>query len=717
MTTELENTEYEEEIYEDFEFIIEESDDENLKMLTIYSENIENDKYYIGSEVCELLGHKNITHFIKKNVRDDNKIKFKNYTGKKEPVLDSRQILLKKEGVYELLKKNRKKLSEDTIDILIKANIDVSKIIKDIKDTKDDDDSDDSDEEDEDELTMYSYINNGYCFEYFIGLQITSLIGYSNVTQALSNVSKQNKLEFRDYPGVKKPKLDPKSILITRDGAIELLIKTRKRISSDVLYMLKEFGIDTTNRKCLTKEQQTLSAIANAFKTEKIEDQFKIGNYYLDMLFPEYRIVVECDENGHADRKPYKERERMDYVNKEFDIDDSYWIRYNPDEYDFDISRVIGRIYNKINEIKDRDVLVKVEPKKVDIISEIVKVFDESEIMEIDYDIKNQYKIDLYFPEYKIIVDCIENEYSDLANEERILIINKWLKIDDTYWIRYDKEMEDISKIIGEVFLLMKTKKKSLYRVCSTCKKSKELDDFHLSSYQTLGRDYSCKVCKNMKNKIKNDKKKENLVEISEKICETCKETKEIEHFWKGICYRDGYCKNCKICETEYRKKILEEKRKLPENFKECSKCKEIKAKQEFNKRSDCYDGFQTICRVCVNSLREEKKEKEYHDPNILKVLYDDDGNRYFVASEVAKMIGYDRSDALIRYIPKDDKIVYKNIPNIKGPKAKPNVVLITLDDIKNYMKTTGNGNVYALRRLKRIIEDDDIHNIPIEEK
>ena len=97
--------------------------------------------------------------------------------------------------------------------------------------------------------------------------------------------------------------------------------------------------------------------------------------------------------------------------------------------------------------------------------------------------------------------------------------------------------------------------------------------------------------------------------------------------------------------------------------------------------------------------------------------MYDDDGNRYFVASEVAKMIGYDRSDALIRYIPKDDKIVYKNIPNIKGPKAKPNVVLITLDDIKNYMKTTGNGNVYALRRLKRIIEDDDIHNIPIEEK
>ena len=130
--------------------------------------------------------------------------------------------------------------------------------------------------------------------------------------------------------------------------------------------MLKEFGIDTTNRKCLTKEQQTLSAIANAFKTEKIEDQFKIGNYYLDMLFPMYRIIIECDENGHADRKPYNERERMDFVNKEFDIDDSHWIRYNPDEYDFDISKVIGRIYNKINQMKSKDVsVIKEEPKKI----------------------------------------------------------------------------------------------------------------------------------------------------------------------------------------------------------------------------------------------------------------------------------------------------------------------------------------------------------------
>ena len=398
MTTELENTEY-----EDFEIIIEESSDEEetqiIKDLTIYNDS--KNEYYIGSEVCELLGHKNITHFIKMNVSDDNKITFKNYTGKKEPVLDPRQILITKEGVYELLQKNIKKMSQHVIDILIKANIDVSIIIK-------DDEDDDEKKNDEDELTMYSYINNGYCFEYFIGLQITSLIGYSNVTQALSNVSKQNKLEFRDYPGVKKPKLDPKSILITRDGAIELLIKTRKRISQDILHLFKEFGIETTNRKCLTKEQQTLSAIANSFKTEKIEDQFKVGSYYLDMYFPEYKIIIECDENGHADRKPYKERERMDYVNKEFDINDDYWIRYNPDEHDFDISKVIGRIFRLINQFKDEKAELErkvFEEKLILEQQEREKIEDELKQQRIKNALESHPKVEIEIPDIKLEMD------------------------------------------------------------------------------------------------------------------------------------------------------------------------------------------------------------------------------------------------------------------------------------------------------------------------
>jgi len=205
------------------------------------------------------------------------------------------------------------------------------------------------------ELSVYHYdVRHEFSEEYFVGYQISALLGYNNTKNVIKkNVSKCNQIAFRDLPEEsKKPELNPKTTLINRDGAIEILIKTRKRISPDVLHILKRFGIDTTNRKCLTKEQQTLSALTNTFKTEKFEDQFKVGRYYLDLYFPEYKIVVECDENGHTDRKPDDERKRMDYVNEKLGLTDDNWIRFNPDEKDFDVSKVSGKIYTRINLLK-----------------------------------------------------------------------------------------------------------------------------------------------------------------------------------------------------------------------------------------------------------------------------------------------------------------------------------------------------------------------------
>jgi very-short-patch-repair endonuclease len=208
------------------------------------------------------------------------------------------------------------------------------------------------------ELTVYQYeVRHEFSEEYFVGYQIAALLGYNNTNQVIkNNVSKCNRLIFRDLPEeIKNPELNPKTILINRKGAVEILIKTRKRISPDVFHILQRFGIQITNDKCLTKEQQTLSHIATAFKSEKFEDQYKVGKYYLDMYFTDYKLVIECDENGHSDRKPDDERNRMEFVNKELGIDNTNWIRYNPDEYAFDIIKVISRIYRKIDEIKDKN--------------------------------------------------------------------------------------------------------------------------------------------------------------------------------------------------------------------------------------------------------------------------------------------------------------------------------------------------------------------------
>jgi very-short-patch-repair endonuclease/prophage antirepressor-like protein/transposase len=317
--------------------------------LTTYSYTSDNlhYEYFVANEISNMLGYKNINQIVSKNVSEDNKIIFKNYKGNKEPYLNPNTILITKEGINEILNSTRKCINDISKQILIKYNI-----------------IEDESYEEKDELTTYSYISNGLYFEYFVGYEISALLGYKNVNQAISNnVSKCNRLVFKDYPGPKYPNLEPLTILITRDGVCDLLIKTRKRLTPDVLHILKKFQIETTNKKCLTKEQQTLSAIANAFKTEKVEDQVPCGSYFLDMYFPEYKIVVECDENGHSDRKPCDERERMDFVNQQLNIDDENWIRFNPDEHDFDISKVIGKIYRFIKQ-KENEKIINEENNK-----------------------------------------------------------------------------------------------------------------------------------------------------------------------------------------------------------------------------------------------------------------------------------------------------------------------------------------------------------------
>jgi len=292
--------------------------------------------------------------------------------------------------------------------------------------------------EDTKELTNYSYISNGLCFEYFIGYEIATLLGYKSPHSTIVKiVSKCNQLIFKDYPGVKVPDLDPRTILITRDGAIEILIKTRKRISPDVLHIFKSFGIDTTNRKCLTKEQQTLSALTNVFKTEKFEDQFKVGKYYLDLYFPEYKIVVECDEDGHKDRKPDDEKKRMDFVNKKLNLSNDNWIRFNPDEKDFDVSKVIGKIYIKINLLKSIKIeeLLHNHQLQNNIVSneeehdDNHEDFDDKQVIR-DLENKNSFK--------QIRKICKELEIIQLGNKTDMI----------KRIVKYNKELKKIIKII-----------------------------------------------------------------------------------------------------------------------------------------------------------------------------------------------------------------------------------------------------------------------------
>jgi very-short-patch-repair endonuclease len=519
------------------ELIIEYSDDdqEEEKKLTVYEYSLNNSiilKYFIGKEIGKLIGYKNIGEIIKNSVSKSNQITFREYKGEKIPKLNPRVILITQDGVMELLLKTHKKISpkaENTLSLFdikinkykIQKNTEEEGELKELKELT--------------ELTEYYYISEGLMFEYFIGYEITALIGYINPNKTIKdNVSKCNQLQFREYPGVKIPLLDPRVILITRDGAVEILIKTRKRISSDVLHMLKKFGIETTNKKCLTKEQQTLSSIANAFKTEKFNDQKNVGKYNLDMYFDEYRFPTECDEYDHQDRKPENERERMDFVNKELEIDDSYWIRFNPDEKDFDVIKVISKIHTmmKIKGVWKKPIIKYVDPTK----------FKKN---------KNVLNLDPEKPCNMCgLVKKLEEFNSALSHRDKRENVCTICRRKRQAEILVEQKNEMETKNITEI-------------KCNLCGEDKKLDDFYNDKNSPTGHMRRCKICHINRLKV--------LVEVKDKIiitdkkCSCCKEVKSVLEFYKLLKSVDGYKIYCKDCEKLKAKILYDKKNKSKE--------------------------------------------------------------------------------------------------------------------------------------------------------
>ena len=51
-----------------------------------------------------------------------------------------------------------------------------------------------------------------------------------------------------------------------------------------------------------TKEKTVISAIKDAFEGENMQTQYSVLSYRIDFYFHEYKLAVEVDELGHADR-------------------------------------------------------------------------------------------------------------------------------------------------------------------------------------------------------------------------------------------------------------------------------------------------------------------------------------------------------------------------------------------------------------------------------
>lgn len=124
----------------------------------------------------------------------------------------------------------------------------------------------------------------------------------------------------------------------------KLLAKCRKPAAIDVCDMLN-FDVNTVIYACV--EADTLKCIIESFNGEQMIAQHKFGKYMVDLYMPLYNIIIECDESQHmnnVESDVYRENVIKDLC------PDCVFVRYDPKSKQFNIFKVINRIYSLIKE-------------------------------------------------------------------------------------------------------------------------------------------------------------------------------------------------------------------------------------------------------------------------------------------------------------------------------------------------------------------------------
>lgn len=134
------------------------------------------------------------------------------------------------------------------------------------------------------------------------------------------------------------------AMMLSTNGLKRFLCHSR---SLHATTLARELGIDVLSNRIVPKETETLSFLRKVFGGEvDMEFQYQCGKYKIDMYLPEYKLAVECDEDGtHTPSTALKDFERERWLKSELGCS---FIRYRPDEPDFDIAEVAGKVFQKV---------------------------------------------------------------------------------------------------------------------------------------------------------------------------------------------------------------------------------------------------------------------------------------------------------------------------------------------------------------------------------
>ena len=138
-----------------------------------------------------------------------------------------------------------------------------------------------------------------------------------------------------------------KSTMLTIDGVKRLICNSRSLNASS---MADAFGIEVHSNRYVPKETETLAFLRKVFVGVDMLPQYFCGEYKIDMYIPSCKLAIECDEDGnHGPGRALEDFERERWIKNKLGCT---FVRYRPDDPDFDVAEVAGMVFRKMMEMQ-----------------------------------------------------------------------------------------------------------------------------------------------------------------------------------------------------------------------------------------------------------------------------------------------------------------------------------------------------------------------------
>ena len=179
---------------------------------------------------------------------------------------------------------------------------------------------------------------------WFIANEIGEIFKMKNIHKILASIPNN----LKDTYKIKTKGGSQKARIINKDGLKIVISQTRKYVDKNFLNILKDNFNINFDILFFKKETFYIKTIQLCFNHIISYTEYMIGIYRVDLLFPKEKLVIECDEFNHTKYNKENEVERERYIR-----DEGYdFVRFNPDETDFNIGKIVNQIMKKIYNIE-----------------------------------------------------------------------------------------------------------------------------------------------------------------------------------------------------------------------------------------------------------------------------------------------------------------------------------------------------------------------------